>query len=125
MTILNNDEPEKPLSEAEKLDMFAMQIVHLVGRIQHEKVPDDATSKAFVDIRQASNDEAIEAVKDLIRKDRQAWGEQVMEYAKMKINKYSIHAPRGYPKGTLARRQLLGSLDNWMNKRQRNQGEKD
>ena len=59
----------KPLSEAEKLDMFAMQIVHLVGRIQHEKVPDDATSKAFVDIRQASNDEAIEAVKDLICKD--------------------------------------------------------
>ena len=65
----------------------------------------------------------VDKMLNLILSDRKAWGEQVMEFAKMKINKYSIHAPRGYPKGTLARRQLLGSLDNWMNKRQRNQGE--
>ena len=68
----------KPLTEAERLDMFAMQIVYFVGRIQYEKVLDDATSKVFVDIRQASNDEVIEVVKDLIRKDRKAWGEYVI-----------------------------------------------
>lgn len=54
------------LEEQRRAEMFAMQIVHLVGRIQHEKVPDDTTSKAFVDIRQASNDEAIDAIIQLI-----------------------------------------------------------
>lgn len=62
-----------------ELERFAMQIVHLVGRIQHEKVPDSTTSKAFVDIRQASNDEAIEAIMQLISQYALSEREKVRE----------------------------------------------
>ncbi len=97
----------KPLSEKELREK--------IGRIVFDYPKPDSPNLG----------DTIDEIMNLILSDRKAWGEQVMEYAKMKINKYSIHAPRGYPKGTVARRQLLGSLDNWMNKQQRNQGEKD
>lgn len=53
-----------------ELDRYAMSIVHLVGRIQSEKLPETITSTAFVDLRQASNDDAINAIKQLITADR-------------------------------------------------------
>ena len=53
-----------------ELDRYAMSIVHLVGRIQSEKLPETITSTAFVDLRQASNDNAIDAIKQLITADR-------------------------------------------------------
>lgn len=49
-----------------RLEREAMTIVHLVGQMMHEEVPDNGTSKAMVDIRQATNDKAIDAVIDLI-----------------------------------------------------------
>lgn len=59
-----------PTEQDKELDRYAMSIVHMVGSIQHEKLPETITSSAFVDLRQASNDEAIDAIKQLITADR-------------------------------------------------------